>query len=77
MEDKKPDVDDEVLQEFYTWIDKVPLSRPKKDMKRDFSDGGKNTSIFKVLCTINFSIDVWSSSFLLPEDCRIAQLSCS
>jgi hypothetical protein len=24
----------------YTWIDQVALSRPKKNLARDFSDGG-------------------------------------
>lgn len=28
------------LQELYTWIDEIPLSRPKKNISRDFSDGG-------------------------------------
>lgn len=27
------------LQELYKWIDKVPLSRPKRNIARDFSDG--------------------------------------
>ena len=27
-------------QELYAWIDKVPLSRQKKNITRDFSDGG-------------------------------------
>ena len=28
------------LQDLYTWIDEIPLSRPKKNITRDFSDGG-------------------------------------
>ena len=35
------ELSEEALQELYTWIDAIPLSRPKKDLKRDFSDGGK------------------------------------
>ncbi|ODM99370.1 Sperm flagellar protein 1 [Orchesella cincta] len=27
------------LEELYSWIDTVPLSRPKKNINRDFSDG--------------------------------------
>lgn len=27
------------LQSLYTWVDEVPLSRPKKNIARDFSDG--------------------------------------
>ena len=34
-------LDEDALQQIYTWIDEVPLSRPKKNIARDFSDGGK------------------------------------
>lgn len=34
-------LDDEELQRIYTWIDEVPLSRPKRNITRDFSDGGE------------------------------------
>jgi hypothetical protein len=34
-------VDDEVLEDLYTWVDEIPLSRPKRNITRDFSDGGK------------------------------------
>ena len=30
---------DEDLQEIYTWVDQVPLSRAKRNITRDFSDG--------------------------------------
>ena len=33
------ELDDTSLQELYSWIDKIPLSRPKKNISRDFSDG--------------------------------------
>ncbi|XP_078386893.1 sperm flagellar protein 1 isoform X2 [Cetorhinus maximus] len=29
----------EALQELYAWIDRIPLSRPKRNIARDFSDG--------------------------------------
>lgn len=29
-------------QALYTWIDEIPLSRQKKHVARDFSDGGKH-----------------------------------
>ncbi|KAJ0399597.1 hypothetical protein P43SY_008916 [Pythium insidiosum] len=32
-------LDDETLQRLYAWIDEIPLSRPKKNIARDFSDG--------------------------------------
>ncbi|XP_065453459.1 sperm flagellar protein 1 [Chrysemys picta bellii] len=33
------ELDEESLQELYSWVDAVPLSRPKKNITRDFSDG--------------------------------------
>ncbi|AWP14075.1 putative sperm flagellar protein 1 isoform 2 [Scophthalmus maximus] len=33
------ELNEEELQELYAWIDKVPLSRPKRNITRDFSDG--------------------------------------
>uniref|UniRef100_A0A8C8RSA0 Sperm flagellar protein 1 n=1 Tax=Pelusios castaneus TaxID=367368 RepID=A0A8C8RSA0_9SAUR len=32
-------LDEESLQELYSWVDAIPLSRPKKNIARDFSDG--------------------------------------
>ena len=32
-------LDDEELQRIYQWVDEVPLSRPKRNIARDFSDG--------------------------------------
>ncbi|KAG3019794.1 hypothetical protein PC121_g4419 [Phytophthora cactorum] len=32
-------LDDDTLQRVYAWIDEIPLSRPKKSIARDFSDG--------------------------------------
>uniref|UniRef100_A0A8C0GCX4 Sperm flagellar protein 1 n=1 Tax=Chelonoidis abingdonii TaxID=106734 RepID=A0A8C0GCX4_CHEAB len=32
-------LDEESLQELYSWVDAIPLSRPKKNITRDFSDG--------------------------------------
>ena len=31
---------DDELQRVYAWIDEIPLSRPKRNINRDFSDGG-------------------------------------
>ena len=33
------DMTEEQLQALYAWIDEVPLSRQKKNITRDFSDG--------------------------------------
>jgi len=32
-------LNEEELDKLYSWIDSIPLSRPKKNMARDFSDG--------------------------------------
>ncbi|XP_043920392.1 sperm flagellar protein 1 [Protopterus annectens] len=32
-------LDEDLLQDLYAWVDKIPLSRPKKNICRDFSDG--------------------------------------
>ena len=29
------------MQLIYNWVDEIPLSRPKRNIARDFSDGGK------------------------------------
>lgn len=33
-------LDDEELQALYTWVDEIPLSRPKRNIARDFADAG-------------------------------------
>lgn len=38
-------LDEDSLQELYTWIDEINLSRPKRNIWRDFSDGGKLASL--------------------------------
>lgn len=32
-------VDEEALHQLYLWVDTIPLSRPKRNLSRDFSDG--------------------------------------
>ncbi len=39
-----PDMDEEEMQCLYNYVDEIPLSRLKKNITRDFSDGGKNFS---------------------------------
>lgn len=39
--------DDVELENLYQWIDRIPLTRPKKNIGKDFSDGGN--AIFEVL----------------------------
>ena len=45
------DLDEDALEEIYSWIDKIPLSRPKKNIARDFSDGGSYIFIFDLSFT--------------------------
>lgn len=33
-------LDEQELESLYAWVDSVPLSRPKRNISRDFSDGG-------------------------------------
>jgi hypothetical protein len=39
--DQQNSNEDNQLMYIYEWVDSVPLSRPKKNIARDFSDGGK------------------------------------
>ena len=34
-------MNDEDLQQIYAWIDEIPLSRPRRNITRDFSDAGQ------------------------------------
>lgn len=43
------ELNEEELQDFYAWIDKIPLSRPKRHITRDFSDGGSSLSLLALL----------------------------
>uniref|UniRef100_A0A673AFI3 Zgc:66426 n=1 Tax=Sphaeramia orbicularis TaxID=375764 RepID=A0A673AFI3_9TELE len=38
---------EEELQDLYAWIDKIPLSRPKRHITRDFSDGVMAAEVVK------------------------------
>lgn len=39
MSEALSDVTEQELQGLYTWVDEIPLSRPKRNIARDFSDG--------------------------------------
>ena len=41
-----PTLDEEEIQMIYNWVDEIPLSRPKRNIERDFSDGGNFANIF-------------------------------
>ena len=33
------EITEDDLQAIYNWVDEIPLSRPKRNIARDFSDG--------------------------------------
>jgi len=35
------ELSEEEMQQIYNWVDEIPLSRPKRNIARDFADGGK------------------------------------
>ena len=39
MNSNKLEIEEEELDELYEWVDKFTLSRPKRNIARDFSDG--------------------------------------
>ena len=41
-------LDEEAMKSLLKWIDSIPLSRPKKNLARDFSDGVLAAEIIKV-----------------------------
>lgn len=54
------ELDDQLLQDLYAWIDQIPLSRPKKRIEKDFADGGQ--SAFDVVALIAISMILASRS---------------
>jgi len=46
-----PKLSEEDMQMIYNWVDEIPLSRPKRNIARDFSDGGK-WSFSKWICIV-------------------------
>ena len=33
-------MENQIREKLYNWVDEIPLSRPKKNIARDFADGG-------------------------------------
>ena len=46
-----PKLSEEDMQMIYNWVDEIPLSRPKRNIARDFSDGGK-WSLIQWICIV-------------------------
>ena len=45
-----PPLDEGALQRLYAWVDEIPLSRPKRNFTRDFSDGVLVAEIVQHFC---------------------------
>jgi hypothetical protein len=71
---------EENLQRLYTWVDDIPLSRPKRNICRDFSDGGMYGLLMMLRLANEFlstSDDGGSMCAFLPQNGRATQLQCS
>ena len=42
------ELDEDAMKSLLKWIDSIPLSRPKKSLARDFSDGVLAAEVIKV-----------------------------
>lgn len=42
-----PPLNEEEIQELYEWVDEIPLSRPKRNISRDFADAKMMAEIIK------------------------------
>lgn len=52
------DFDDAELEELYSWIDGIPLSRPKRNIARDFSDGVLVAEMIRHTCSQKGLVDL-------------------
>ncbi len=57
------ELDDQLLQDLYGWLDQIPLSRPKKRIEKDFADGGRCPSRYFQLNKFLFGFRITLSSF--------------
>lgn len=66
-------MDDESLQQLYVWVDTIPLTRPKRNIARDFSDGGECGFTVAVKCMLDVVVLVLSrvyASVRVLKTCR-------
>lgn len=59
------ELNEEALQELYAWIDKIKLSRPKRNISRDFSDGGNSDNDAASKCNNYHPMKLSSSVYIL------------
>jgi hypothetical protein len=67
-----PKLSEEEMQMIYNWVDEIPLSRPKRNIARDFSDGGKILMEIQILSIGCRDCEAFCTSY-----CRASQLFCS
>ena len=65
MQQVEPLTEDE-LNEVYNWVDEIPLSRPKKNISRDFSDGVLMAEIIHYYMPRAIDIHNYSQSHSTP-----------
>ena len=53
-------LDTEDLRVLYAWLDSIPLSRPKRNIAEDFSDGGPQNDYYR---SIRAKLCIKSNSF--------------
>ena len=49
------DLSDDDLQTVYCWVDSIQLSRPKRNISRDFADGGESHGYLQEVCNILYN----------------------
>jgi hypothetical protein len=59
-------MDEQELQTLYSWIDEIPLSRAKKNLHRDFSDGGMIS-----LCDVTMQSSSADPTYIMYNTCTI------
>ncbi|XP_024524555.1 sperm flagellar protein 1-like, partial [Selaginella moellendorffii] len=57
----------EELTGIYTWVDEIPLSRPKKNIARDFSDGVLAAEVVSYYCPRLVDIHNYSAANSLAQ----------
>lgn len=60
QEENMEPVNENKLDEIYAWLDQITFSRPKKNISRDFSDGG----IINVVTLFFFFLSYFSTDIL-------------
>ena len=60
------EVADSELKPLYQWVDEIPLSRPKRNIARDFADGVLVAEVIVLIETL-----IWRRSKLkLQKNCQ-------